>query len=48
MRAFSKSSVSREFIEASEEEYKRLCERRLDVLELLVIDLDAWSSGSTT
>lgn len=36
----SRSSVSREAIEASEEELKRLCERRLDELNLLVIYLD--------
>src|SRR2546427_5611577 len=36
----SRSSVSREAIEASEEELKRLCERRLDAVNLLVIYLD--------
>jgi putative transposase len=36
----SKSSVSREFIEASAEELKQLCEKRLEDLELLVIYLD--------
>ncbi len=36
----SRSSVSREAIAASEEELKRLCERRLDELNLLVIYLD--------
>jgi len=36
----SRSSVSREVIEASEEELKRLCERRFDALNLLVIYLD--------
>jgi len=36
----SRSSVSREAIEASEEELKRLCERRLDELELLILYLD--------
>ena len=36
----SRSSVSREAIEASEEELKRLCERRLDTVNLLVIYLD--------
>jgi len=36
----SRSSVSREAIEASEEELRRLCERRLDELELLIIYLD--------
>ena len=36
----SKSSVSREFIEASEETYKSLLERRFDELDILVIYLD--------
>ncbi len=36
----SRSSVSREAIEASEEELKRLCERRLDELDLLILYLD--------
>jgi putative transposase len=36
----SKSSVSAEAIEASEEELKKLCERRWDQVELLVIYLD--------
>src|SRR5437016_5557708 len=36
----SRSSVSREAIEASEAELKRLCERRLDDLELLVLYVD--------
>ncbi len=36
----SKSSVSREFIEASAEELKQLCERPLGDLDLLVIYLD--------
>lgn len=36
----SRSSVSREAIEASEQELQRLCERRLDELELLAIYLD--------
>ena len=36
----SRSSVSREAIEASEEELKRLCERHLDELELLILYLD--------
>ena len=36
----SRSSVSREAIEASEEELKRLCERRFDAVQLLVIYLD--------
>ena len=36
----SRSSVSREAIEASEEELRRLCERRLDELDLLILYLD--------
>lgn len=38
--AVSKSSVSAEAIEASEEELKQLCERRWEKVELLVIYLD--------
>ena len=36
----SRSSVSREAIEGSEEEWKRLCERRLEAVNLLVISRD--------
>jgi putative transposase len=36
----SRSSVSREAMEASEEELRRLCERRLDELDLLILYLD--------
>ena len=36
----SKSSVSREVIEASEEELRSLCERRLESLELLILYVD--------
>jgi len=36
----ARSSVSREAVEASEEELRRLCERRLDDLELLMVYLD--------
>ena len=36
----SRSNVSREAIEASEEELRRLCERRLDELDLLILYLD--------
>ncbi|HEY6290584.1 MAG TPA: transposase, partial [Terriglobia bacterium] len=36
----SKSSVSREVIEASEEELRGLCERRLESLELLILYVD--------
>ncbi len=41
----SKSAVSREFIEASEEELRKLCERRLDDVEFLVIYLDGMVFG---
>jgi putative transposase len=41
----SKSSVSAEAIAASEEELKKLCERRLDGLEILVIYLDGIRFG---
>jgi putative transposase len=41
----SKSSVSREFIQASEEAYKALCERRFDDLDLLVIYIDGMVFG---
>ena len=41
----SKSAVSREFIEASEEELRKLCERRFDEVELLVIYLDGMVFG---
>jgi len=36
----SRSSVSREFIEASEEALQRLCERRFDEIDLLIIYID--------
>ena len=36
----SRSSVSREALEASEEELKRLCERRLEKMDLLILYLD--------
>jgi putative transposase len=36
----SRSSVSRQALEASEEELRRLCERRLDELDLLILYLD--------
>jgi transposase-like protein len=36
----SRSSVSREFIEASEQELKALCERRFDNIDLLIIYID--------
>lgn len=41
----SKSSVSREFIQASEEAYRTLCERRFDELDLLVIYVDGMVFG---
>ena len=41
----SKSSVSREFIEASEEELRKLCEQRFDEVEFLVIYLDGMVFG---
>ena len=41
----SKSSVSREFIQASEEAYSKLCERRFDELDLLVIYIDGMVFG---
>lgn len=41
----SKSSVSAEAIAASEEELKKLCERRLVGLEILVIYLDGIRFG---
>ena len=41
----SKSSVSREAIEASEEELRRLGERRLESLELLILYVDGLSFG---
>ena len=41
----SKSSVSREFIEASEAELKGLCERRFDALDILVIYIDGQVFG---
>ncbi len=42
----SKSSVSAEAVEASEEELRRLCQRRLEGLELLVIYLDGLVFGT--
>ena len=41
----SKSQVSREFIEASEQELKQLCERRLDEKRFLVIYVDGIQFG---
>ena len=42
----AKSSVSAEAVEASEEELKKLCERRWDDVELLIIYLDGLIFGS--
>jgi len=36
----SKSSISREFVLASEEETRRLCERRFDDLDILIVYID--------
>jgi len=41
----SRSSVSREFIQASEEALKALCERRFDDIELLIIYIDGVQFG---
>ena len=41
----SKSQVSREFIAASEAEFKRLCERRFDDANILVIYIDGIQFG---
>ena len=41
----SKSSVSREFIEASEAELKRLCARRFDELDILIVYIDGQVFG---
>jgi transposase-like protein len=41
----SKSNVSREFIQASEEAYRNLCERRFDELDLLVVYIDGMVFG---
>ena len=41
----SKSSVSQEAIQASEEELQRLCERRFDELDILIIYLDGLIFG---
>ncbi|HEV2176375.1 MAG TPA: transposase [Terriglobia bacterium] len=42
----SRSSVSREAAEASEEQQRQLCERRLDDLELLAIYVDGVRLGN--
>ena len=43
----SKSSVSREFIEASEKTFKELCERRFDDKDILVVYIDGLQFGET-
>lgn len=42
----SKSNVSREFVEASEQALKRLCERRFEGVDLLVIYIDGQVFGA--
>ena len=44
----SPSSVSREFIEASEEALKRLCKRRFDEVDLLIVYIDGVLYSGTT
>lgn len=46
--AVSRSSVTLEAIEASEEELKRLCERRLEEMDLLILFLDGGDFWGTT
>ena len=41
----SKSSVSRQFIEASEQQLKELCERRFDDRDILVVYIDGLQFG---
>lgn len=41
----TKSSVSREFVEASEEELRQLCERRFDDVDLLILYIDGLRFG---
>ncbi|HZQ69266.1 MAG TPA: transposase [Terriglobales bacterium] len=43
-----KSSVSREFVAASAAELKKVCERRLDTLELVAILIDGKQLGGHT
>ncbi|MDM8007057.1 MAG: IS256 family transposase [Phycisphaerae bacterium] len=45
--AISKSNVSREFIEASEQTLKELCERRLEGQDILIVYLDGLVFGPT-
>lgn len=43
----SKSSISREFIEASEQTLKELCERRFDDIDILVVYIDGIEFSQT-
>jgi len=43
--AVSKSNVSREFIDASEQTFKELCERRFDGREMLIVYIDGIAFG---
>ena len=45
--AVSKSNISREFIEASEQTLKELCERRFDGQEILIVYIDGIRFGQT-
>jgi len=45
--AVSKSNVSREFIDASEQTLKELCERRFDGKEILIVYIDGIQFGQT-
>jgi transposase-like protein len=47
MVAVSKSNLSREFIEASEQTLKDLCERRLEGKDILIVYLDGIQFGQT-
>jgi len=41
----SKSQISREFIAASEKQFKQLCERRFDQTDILAIYIDGIQFG---
>lgn len=45
--AVSKSNISREFIETSEQTLKELCERRFDGREILIVYIDGIQFGQT-
>jgi putative transposase len=45
--AVSKSNLSREFVEASEQTLKDLCERRLEGKDILIVHLDGIQFGQT-